>query len=70
MRVLVVEDEADVADLISRALRGTSWAVDLVSTGGSGLTALAVNDYDLAVLDLGLPDLDGMEVCRRHRRGR
>jgi DNA-binding response OmpR family regulator len=67
MRVLVVEDEADVADLIQRALREASWAADVVGSGASALEALAVSDYDLAVLDLGLPDLDGFEVCRRWR---
>lgn len=68
MRVLVVEDEAEVADLIGRALREAGWAVDLVGAGSAALTALAINEYDAAVLDLGLPGLDGVEVCRRWRR--
>jgi len=42
-------------------------APDVAASGGDALTALAVNDYDLAVLDVGLPDVDGFEVCRRHR---
>ena len=67
MRVLVVEDEAEVADLVARALRESAWAVDIRGTGASALEALAVNDYDLAVLDIGLPDLSGLEVCRRWR---
>jgi two-component system OmpR family response regulator len=67
MRVLIVEDEAEVADLIQRALREASWAADLVDSGTRALEALSVFDYDLAVLDLGLPDLDGFEVCRRLR---
>jgi DNA-binding response OmpR family regulator len=67
MRVLVVEDEADVADLIQRALKEASWAADVVATGARALESLALSDYDLAVLDLGLPDLDGFEVCRRWR---
>jgi DNA-binding response OmpR family regulator len=67
MRVLVVEDEPEVADLIRRALRDASWAADVVASGAGALEALALNDYDLAVLDLGLPDLDGAEVCRRWR---
>jgi two-component system copper resistance phosphate regulon response regulator CusR len=67
MRVLIVEDDADVADLLLRAVREAAWAGDVVATGEAALTALAVNDYDLAVLDIGLPDLDGLEVCRRWR---
>lgn len=68
MRVLVVEDEAEVADLLARTLREAGWAVDLVGNGTSALAALAVNDYDAAVLDLRLPELDGVEVCRRWRQ--
>ena len=69
MRVLIVEDEPDVADLLQRVLRQAAWAPDLVTTGHAALTAMAVSPYDLVVLDLGLPDLDGAEVCRRFRAG-
>ena len=67
MRLLVVEDEPELADLLSRAIREAAWASDVVGTGPSALEALAVNDYDLVVLDVGLPGLDGFEVCRRWR---
>ena len=67
MRVLIVEDEPAVADLLDRALREAAWAPDIVVTGDAALHALAINEYDLVVLDLGLPDLDGTEVCRRWR---
>ena len=67
MRVLIVEDEAEVADLLLRTLREAAWAADAASTGASALEALAVSDYDLVVLDVGLPDIDGFEVCRRWR---
>ncbi len=67
MRVLIVEDETEVADLLLRTLREAAWAPDAASTGASALKALAVNDYDLVVLDVGLPDIDGFEVCRRWR---
>ena len=67
MRVLIVEDDPALADLLRRTLREAAMAADVAPTGAAGLTALAVNDYDLAVLDVGLPDVDGFEVCRRHR---
>jgi len=67
MRVLIVEDEPAVADLLSRAIREAAWAADVVGTGEQALFALAVTPYDLAILDIGLPDIDGFEVCRRWR---
>ncbi len=72
MRVLIVEDEPELADLLDRTIRDAAWAPDVVSTGRAALDALAVYPYDLVVLDLGLPDLGGAEVCRtwRARGGR
>ena len=67
MRVLIVEDEPAVADLLARALREAAWAPDVAATGRAALEALAVSEYDLVVLDVGLPDMDGLEVCRRWR---
>src|SRR5205085_2348615 len=49
-------------------LREAAWAPDVVRTGARALEALAVSDYDLAVLDIGLPDMDGFAVCREWRR--
>jgi two-component system copper resistance phosphate regulon response regulator CusR len=69
MRVLIVEDEPAVADLLARAVREAAWAADISTTGKAALEALAVNPYDLVVLDVGLPDVNGFEVCRRYRRG-
>jgi DNA-binding response OmpR family regulator len=65
MRVLVVEDEREIADLLQRAIEDVAWACDVAETGGAALEAMATNPYDLVVLDLGLPDMDGLEVCRR-----
>jgi DNA-binding response OmpR family regulator len=67
VRVLVVEDEPELAAFLVRTLREAAWAPDAVTTGEGALEALAVNDYDLAILDLGLPDIEGFEVCRRWR---
>jgi two-component system copper resistance phosphate regulon response regulator CusR len=67
MRVLVVEDERKVASFVARSLREKSYAVDLVGTGHGALEAARSAEYDLILLDLRLPDLDGLEVCRQLR---
>jgi DNA-binding response OmpR family regulator len=67
MRILIVEDESDLANFLVRALRVAAWAPDVAGSGRAALSALGVNDYDLVILDLNLPDLDGFEVCRRYR---
>lgn len=67
MRVLVVEDEVEIADLLARTLGEISWACDAVGTGAAALEALTMTEYDLVVLDLGLPDMDGLAVCRKWR---
>jgi two-component system copper resistance phosphate regulon response regulator CusR len=66
-RILIVEDEPEVADIIRRAVRSASWSPTVVDHGRAALAALSADDYDLAVLDVGLPDLDGFEVCRTAR---
>jgi DNA-binding response OmpR family regulator len=67
MRILIVEDESDLANFLTRALRVAAWAPDVAASGRAALSALGVNDYDLVILDLNLPDIDGFEVCRRYR---
>lgn len=67
MRILVVEDDRALADLLVRTLARAHWAADIASDGRSALAALHTVPYDLVVLDLGLPDLDGVEVCRQWR---
>ena len=69
MRVLIVEDEPELADFLCRALREATWAVDQAASGSAALALLAVNPYDLVILDIGLSDIDGFEVCRRYRAG-
>ena len=67
MRVLVVEDERRMAAFISRALTEEACAVDLARDGESGLERASASDFDAIVLDLMLPKLDGLSVCRRLR---
>ena len=67
MHILVVEDDLEVRDFLLRVLREAAWAADAVDTGQRALDALAVSEYDLVILDVGLPDFDGFEACRRLR---
>ena len=65
MRVLVVEDEPDLASAIAISLRREGYAVDVAGDGASALDRVGMNEYDLVCLDLNLPDTDGLEVCRQ-----
>lgn len=67
MRVLIVEDEPEIADLLRRTLQEAAWAADVAASGREALAMLAVTEYDLAILDVGLPDIDGFAVCRQWR---
>jgi len=69
MRILVIEDEQKVADFIKRGLKEEGYAVDTVSDGEEGCFQAAENHYDLILLDLMLPKLDGISVCRKLRQG-
>jgi DNA-binding response OmpR family regulator len=64
VRILVVDDETDLADAIGRGLRREGYAVDVAYGGREALDKAAVNGYDLICLDLTMPDVDGLEVCR------
>ncbi|MBA3032826.1 MAG: response regulator transcription factor [Gammaproteobacteria bacterium] len=67
MRVLLAEDDRIIADGLIRALRESNYAVDHVNNGADADTALVAQQYDLLVLDLGLPRLSGIEVLKRLR---
>ncbi len=69
MRVLVVEDEPDLCAALRRGLRREGYAVDAVEDGPSAVARARIVAYDLVVLDLTLPGLDGIEVCRQVRVG-
>jgi len=64
MRLLIVEDDTVLADGLSRSLRSCGYAVDMVDDGERAMAALAAQPYDLVILDLSLPDLDGVEVIQ------
>ncbi len=68
MRILIAEDDARLHDLLARALRERSFAVDVVTDGESALVEAAINDYDAIVLDVMLPRRSGLEVCRELRK--
>ena len=70
MRLLLVEDNARLAELTTEALRRQSFTIDQCSTAGDAEAALRVMDYDLIILDLGLPDYDGMDLLRSLRKQR
>jgi DNA-binding response OmpR family regulator len=69
MRLLVVEDEEDLAEAVRLGLVRAGHAVDLATDAAQAYDRLAVNAYDLMLLDINLPDADGFAVCRAVRRG-
>jgi two-component system OmpR family response regulator len=67
MRILIAEDDPVLADGLTRSLHQADYAVDCVGTGDQADHVLLAQNYDLVILDLGLPKLDGFEVLRRLR---
>jgi DNA-binding response OmpR family regulator len=66
--ILVVEDESSIASFVSLYLKNAGYAVRTASTGADALTLAAAHEPALIVLDLMLPDIDGLEVCKRVRQ--
>lgn len=67
MKVLLVEDESKVAHFISRGLEEEGYTVDVASDGKTGLQNIAETPYDIILLDLMIPEIDGLEVLKRMR---
>ncbi|MGN6723562.1 MAG: response regulator transcription factor [Marmoricola sp.] len=67
LRVLVVDDEPNIAELVRMALRYEGWEVDVAHNGTKAVTTAKANRPDAVVLDMMLPDIDGMETLRRLR---
>ncbi len=66
-RILVVEDDAELCELVAGRLRETGYEVDTAATGVEALRRVEAHVPDLVILDIMLPELDGLEVCRRLR---
>jgi DNA-binding response OmpR family regulator len=67
MRILIVEDEHKIANSIKKGLEQESYAVDVAYTGTDGFDLASTEDYDLIVLDLLLPGMDGVTMCKKLR---
>ena len=70
MRLLLVEDEENVTAFIRKGLEEESYDVDVAEDGSEGLIVATSNEYDLIVMDIMLPGIDGIELCRRLREKR
>ena len=64
MRILVVDDEVDLVEAIARGLRRQGYAVDIATSGKEAIDKSSYTAYDLVCLDLTMPDIDGLEVCK------
>lgn len=69
-RILIIEDEIDIAELEKDYLELSDFEVDIETNGASGLQKALKGDYDLYILDLMLPDVDGFEICREIREAK
>ena len=69
-RILIIEDEVAIADLEKDYLELSDFQVSICNTGDEGLTEALNGNYDLVILDLMLPGMDGFEVCRKIREGK
>lgn len=67
MHILIIEDELRLGRLLRRSLEANMHVVDVVTEGAAGLANARERTYDVIILDLGLPDMDGLDVCRRMR---
>lgn len=67
MRILIIEDEHKIANSIKRGFEQETWATDVAYDGEDGYDLASSEDYDLIVLDLMLPKMDGIEICKKLR---
>src|ERR1700727_2199668 len=69
-RLLVVDDEPQIRGFVARAPTAAGYAIDFAGSGKDGLSQATAGDYDLVILDLVMPDMDGREILARLRRER
>jgi DNA-binding response OmpR family regulator len=67
MRLLLVEDDARIARFVTKGLQEQSYAVDVVGNGNDAVYQVDINDYDVVILDVMIPGLDGFATCRAMR---
>ena len=67
MKILIIEDDALIAEVLQTLFSSSHYAVDITATGEAGLEMAEAFDYELVLLDIGLPGLDGVSVCRQFR---
>jgi DNA-binding response OmpR family regulator len=68
MQILIVEDEYKIADFLRRGLKEEHYAVDIACNGEEALCKFDINQYDLVILDLMIPKIDGLAVCKKIRK--
>ena len=66
-KLLLVEDDRNLADSVAKYLRSENHNVEYAANGSEATTLLAISDFEVIVLDLGLPDVDGIEIMRAYR---
>lgn len=67
-RILIIEDDPDIGDMLNINMRDEGYSVEIAADGYAGLSRLKAQSYDLLILDLMLPGIDGLEICREVRR--
>lgn len=70
MRILLIEDEEKIVSFLKRGLKEHNFVLDVAKDGEEGLYLADINPYDLIILDLGLPKIDGMNVCKQLRQSK
>ena len=68
MKLLIVEDEKDVATALAQVLTRNGYSINIAQNGAQAIELFEINEYDLMMLDLNLPDMDGLEICRIARQ--
>ena len=68
VKILLIEDEPSICDNISFAAKKEGFAVYIANSGNGGLTLLPQHEFSLVILDVGLPDISGFEVCKEIRK--